>query len=295
MELLELLRRTTTWFQQQGHTTARLDAEVLLAHVLRLDRLRLYTSFDRPMSTTEVDAYRELVRRRGKGEPVAYLLGEREFYGRPFAVDGRVLIPRPETEELVEKVLKRLASTHPVAEGEPPLPAPLVLDWGTGSGVIAITLLCERPDLRALAVDRSRDALAVARINAERHGVVDRIGFIHSDGFQRVPERFRGTLAALVSNPPYVPWSERQEMKRDVLDFEPHEALFPGPDALLCYRHIAADAPLWLAPGGLLAVEIGLSQGPAVRDLFTAGGLVDAAVEQDLSARDRFVFAGRAA
>lgn len=285
MDVLELLRRTTAWFQQVGIPSARLDAEVLLAHTLGLDRLRLYTSFDRPLTAVEVDTFRERVRRRGRHEPIAYIVGEREFFSRPFAVDSRVLIPRPETEELVESVIARLP---------PPEDSPLVvLDWGAGSGVIAATLLLERPDLRALAVDLSKDALAVARANAERHGVADRVGFVHGSGFDRVPDRFVGTLAAIVANPPYVAESERAAMRRDVLDWEPEGALFPGPDSVFWYRRIAADAPRWLRPGGLLAFEIGHTQGAAVASLCEAAGLTGAQVCKDLAGLDRFVFAVR--
>jgi release factor glutamine methyltransferase len=275
----ELLQTTTQFFTARGIDTARLDAELLLGEVLGMQRLQLYTSFDRPMEPSELDAYRELVRRRGQREPVAYILREREFYGRPFAVDRRVLIPRPDTEILVDEVLEQLGED---TEG-------VVLDYGTGSGCIGLSLLAERPHWKLLAIDASRDALEVARANAASLELAERAGFVHSDGLSRVPERFEGQLLALVANPPYVPLKDRPGLAPDVRDHEPESALHAGPDPLLHYRRLATEAARWLADDGLLAVEVGFGQAEAVRGLFDAAGYTDLAVRADLSGIDRVV------
>lgn len=275
----ELLARTTQFFKVKGIGSARLDAELLLGEVLTLQRLQLYTSFDRPMQPAELDAYRDLVRRRGAFEPVAYILGGREFYGRDFTVDARVLIPRPDTEILVDEILGQL---DPDTEG-------VALDYGTGSGCIGLTLLAERPQWKLLAVDASRDALDVARANATSLEVADRAGFIHSDGLSRVPERFEGGLLLLVANPPYVPLEDRPSLSPDVRDHEPEQALHAGPDPLVHYKRLAAEAPRWLAPDGLLAVEVGFGQADAVRQLFADAGFRDLAVRADLGGVDRVV------
>ncbi len=281
MEVAEALRKTQEWFGERGIETARLDAELLLGHVLGLPRLALYTSFDRPLNRDETDAFRELVRRRANREPVAYLLGEREFYGRTFGVDARVLIPRPDTETLVDAVLEQLDDDE----------SGVVLDYGTGSGAIAITLAAERPSCRVLAVDLSPDALDVARANAATHGLEARVGFLRSDGLERVPARFRGGLVAVVANPPYIADDERGGLMPDVRDYEPAAALFAGRDPLLHYRRLAADASAWLAPGGLLAVEVGAGMADAVSGLCEGAGWTDVTVRADLGGIDRVVCA----
>jgi release factor glutamine methyltransferase len=261
---------------------ARTVAELLLGEVLKLTRLQLYTEFDRPVTQDELDAYRALVKRRGNREPVAYILGNREFYGRPFAVDARVLVPRPDTETLVEAVLARV---------EPP--DATVLDYGTGSGCIALTLLAERPGWKALAVDRSRDALDVARANAAALGLTERVGFVSSDGLTGVPHRFEGQLAALVANPPYVPLADRPGLAPEVRDHEPAEALHAGEDPLLHYRRLAAEGQRWLQPGGLLALEVGHDQAEAVSGLLREARWADVSIEQDLARIDRVVLGRR--
>ncbi len=282
MNIAELLKTTTSWFRDRGLDSARLDAELLLAHVLQVERMVLYTSFDRPLAPDELDAYRALVKRRGRREPVAYILGEREFYGRPFAVDARVLIPRPDTEVLIDEVLKRLPAE---AEG-------VVVDYGTGSGAIALTLAAERPGLKLLALDLSAEALEVARANAATLEVSDRVGFVRSDGLSRLPERFGGTLLALVANPPYIREDERAGLMADVRDHEPAMALFAPDDGLLHYRRIAEALP-WLAPGGWVAVEVGHEQGEAVQAIFAQAGFTELSLREDLAGVPRVVLGRR--
>ncbi len=282
MTVGELLKKTSGWLTGRGSSSARLDAELLLARVLDLERIKLYASFDRPVSKDELDAYRELVRRRGEQEPVAYILGSREFYSRDFLVDSRVLIPRPDTEVLVDTTLELLGPEP--GEG-------VVLDYGTGSGAIALTIAAERTSLRLLALDISPDALNVARENARKLGVEGRVGFVRSDGLSQLPERFLGELCAVVANPPYIGGEEKNAMARDVLDYEPPAALFPGDDALLHYRLLATDGAQWLRKDGVIALEVGHKQATDVCALLEATGWHDIKVRSDLARIDRVVSA----
>ena len=279
--LSELLSKTASFFAGRGIETARLDAELLLGDVLELDRLHLYTSFDRPMTETELDAYRVLVKRRAKREPVAYILGRKEFYGRDFRVDPRVLIPRPDTEVLVDEVLERLPGD---AHG-------VVADYGTGSGAIAITLAAERPGLNVLGLDISREALSAAKENAAALEVAARVGLLRSDGLGGIPERFAGELLAVVSNPPYVAEEDRAGLMPEVRDHEPPGALFASPDPLLHYRKIASEGRRWLAPGGFVSVEVGAGQAGEVSAIFEGSGWTDVQVRADLARHDRVVSA----
>ena len=282
MTVGELLKKTSKWLTGRGSSSGRLDAELLLARVLNLERIKLYASFDRPVNNSELDAFRQLVRRRGEQEPVAYILGSREFYSRDFIVDSRVLIPRPDTEVLVDTVLE-LLGTEP-NEG-------VVLDYGTGSGAIALTLAAERTSLWLLALDISTDALDVARENARNLGVENRVGFVRSDGLSQLPERFLGTLCGVVANPPYISEEEKNDMARDVLEYEPSSALFPGDDPLLHYRLLATDGTRWLRKNGVLALEVGYKQAPEVCSLLEATGWHDIKVRSDLARIDRVVSA----
>jgi len=278
-DVAQLLKTTTDWFAGRGIGSPRLDAELLLGQVLGLERLQLYTKFDRPLSPEELDAFRELVLRRGGHEPVAYILGRKEFWSRDFAVDARVLVPRPDTEVLVDAALERLPDQG------------VVLDYGTGSGAIAITLACERPGLKVLALDVSRDALEVAKANAATHEVTDRVGFVRSDGLSGLPARFEGGLAAIVANPPYVPLGDRPDLPPDVRKHEPDLALFPGPDPLVHYRGLAGQGRRWLADGGFVAAEVGAGQATDVAGLFAAAGWSATEVRSDLARIERVVVA----
>jgi release factor glutamine methyltransferase len=263
----------------KGSETPRLDAELLLASVLGTDRIGLIVDPDRPLSKEELAAYRDLHKRRRSAEPVAYMLGVREFYGRPFRVDPRVLVPRPDTEALVETALERLRDRTLQAD---------VLDLCTGSGCVAVTLACERPTWRVLGTDISEGALEVARENASRLGAVPRCWFRRSDLFAdlgEAPARFD----LVTANPPYVSGADAAELPSTVRDHEPHVALFAGPDGLDVIRRIVAEAPGHLVPGGVLAVEVGAGQAPVVRELFEASGLTGLAVKKDYGGIERVV------
>jgi release factor glutamine methyltransferase len=225
--LIEVLRLSTTYLGDHGSTSARLDSELLCAQALGLRRLDLYLQFDRPLDEQELSSIRELVRRRGKGEPVAYITGQREFYGRGYAVTPDVLVPRPETETLVERAIATLRDR--TTDGA------RVADLGTGSGCIAITLAAELPGIDVIATDISAPALEVARSNAERLGVP--VTFAEgswADGLS-------GHFDIIVSNPPYVTTGELESVDRDVRDFEPHGALLGGDGGLDAYRSLLAS------------------------------------------------------
>ncbi|MFQ5840434.1 MAG: peptide chain release factor N(5)-glutamine methyltransferase, partial [Candidatus Methylomirabilales bacterium] len=239
-----------------GIETARLDAECLLAHLLGTDRVGLIRGSTRPISREVQGALGILVGRRCAGEPVAYLIGEWEFWSRPFRVTPAVLVPRPETETLVEALLERFA---PEAAG-------WVVDVGTGSGILAVTLATERPRLHLVAADRSPEALMVARVNAERHGVASRVSCVATDLLRALRRELgKDRWVAVVANLPYVARGILATLPASVSRFEPRVALDGGPDGLEVIRRLISEARLYLCPGGLLALEIGYDQGGAAR------------------------------
>jgi release factor glutamine methyltransferase len=249
---------TTQHFEKLGLDSPRLTAELLLAHVLHVSRIRLYTDLDRPLEAAELGAVRSLIVRRASGEPTSYLTGTREFYGRTFAVDPRVLVPRPETELWWSgaQAVPRDADVR-------------VLDLCTGSGCVGITVALERPRARVLATDTSPGAVEVARANAGALGAAER--FEARLGDLLAPVEGEAPFDVVVANPPYVPRGEIPTLPPEVRR-EPQLALDGGPDGLDVVRRIATAAPGRLVPGGLLALEIGDGQGPAVHSLLEAAG-----------------------
>jgi len=260
-----------------GVDSPRRTAEWIVEEVTGADRAALYR--DAPVDAAAVARVRDLTARRAAGEPVQYVLGHADFYGLRLAVTPAVLIPRPETEELVERALAAIAGVE----------APVVLDVGTGSGAIALAMQHARPDALVVAVDVSADALAVARANAAALGLD--VAFVAADalapGFaDGVPPAFD----LVVSNPPYVPAAEREGLQREVRDHEPALALFvPDADPLRPYRVLAGHASRLLVAGGALAVETHADHGAGVADLFRASGLAEVALHRDLAGRDRIV------
>jgi len=254
-----LLTWTTDWLAGRQSESPRLDAEVLLAHVRDCQRIELYTAFDTPVDDAQRARFRELVKRRGEGEPVAYLVGSREFFSLPFAVNKSVLVPRPETEGIVVRVLD-------LCRG---MAAPKIADVGTGSGAIVIALAKQLPLATFTATDSSADAMSVARANAERHGVADRIEFIECDLLD--DPRAVGPWDVIASNPPYVREDEFDALPRDVRLHEPRAALVSGPTGVEVIIRLARAAAEQLVPGGWLIVEVGPARAAEAAILAEAG------------------------
>jgi release factor glutamine methyltransferase len=309
--LIDFLTLASEHLAAKGIDGARLDAELLLAHALGLTRVELYTSYDRPLAKEEVDRFRELLRRRAAREPVAYIIGSREFWSLDLHVDRRVLIPRPETETLVEAALKILGATgrrakrggasqdasapapseDPAgAEATPGASAPRVLDLGTGSGAIAIALAVELSNARIVATDVTAAALEVAPRNAAKHGVADRIEFRQGDLYAAVRDGERFDL--IVSNPPYVRARELKRLAPEVRDWEPAGALVSGTDGMDATRGIVARAAEFLTSGGWVLLEVG-TQAAGVRELLDAAHWRDVRTFADLAGHPR-VIGGRA-
>lgn len=281
----ELLDLTGGYLDQKGVTSARLNAERLLADVLGLTRLELFCQHDRPVLGAEVARYRELVRRRAGGEPLQQILGETEFYGRPFKMEAGVFIPRPETERLVEACLKLL---EPLRRGDR---TPVALEIGCGSGAIGVSLACELPRLQVHASDVNPLAVSLTLRNARALGAGARVHAAEGSRFDALPAALRGQADLLVSNPPYVRSADIARLDVEVRDHEPVAALDGGPDGLKFYRAIASAMRDWLRPGGQVAVEIGDDQGAEVSGILAASGGLDSQVIQDYAGRDRVVTA----
>lgn len=292
---LSLSRLAADHMQERGIENARLESELLLASVLGVKRLDLYLQFERPLTGAEVDAFRELVRRRLRREPLQYIVGEAHFRELTLRVDPRVLIPRPETELLVGEVLewakRRVGAAE--SEGEPGEAGEqglTAVDIGTGSGAIALSLALEGPFTHVVGTDLSLDALAVAAENAVRAGVADRVELRAGESWAAIGEGER--FDVVVSNPPYIAESERGELQPEVVEWEPESALFAGAGGLGVLYEIIDGAPAHLAPGGLLALEIGAEQAAAVVDrIERSGAFAPARVVRDLAGRDRVVMA----
>ncbi|HET7542288.1 MAG TPA: peptide chain release factor N(5)-glutamine methyltransferase [Polyangiaceae bacterium] len=280
------IKRVLAWatddFKRRGNKSARLDAELLLGEALGLDRIKLIVEAERPLADDELSRYRDLIKRRRAFEPIAYILGRREFFALPMRVDRRVLIPRPDTEILVETALSGTRDQHLYGR---------MLDLCTGSGCVAIAFAKERPTWRVTAVDLSPDAVAVARENAQRAGVVHNLAVLEGDLFAALPEGARFEL--ITANPPYIPSAEIATLDPDVRDFEPRLALDGGSDGLSVTRRLVTAARRYLTPGGLLALEGGFDQAPAVTQLLDQAGFCQIARSRDLAGVERVV-SGRA-
>lgn len=274
------LRHAARQLEESGIATARLDAEVLLAGALGAERIHLYSDPGRRLTPEESSRYGEFIRRRSEGENVAYIRGRKEFYSLAFAVTPAVLIPRPETELLVDLALEALRKSN--------APAPRVLDLATGSGCIAISIAKNHPACRIVASDISRDALAVARHNAEAHGVAGRIEFVESNGVQGLINR--GPFDVIVSNPPYIRTRDIDLLDAGIRRYEPRLALDGGGDGLCFYREAIPQMPRLIAPGGIVLFEIGWDQGEEVSELMlTAFPKSAAEVRKDGAGMDRVV------
>ena len=265
-------------FRRRGLESPRLDAEVLLAHTLRTDRVRLFLDAKRVLDGSALAAYRELIVRRRRAEPVAYIVGAREFYGLPVRVDRSVLVPRPDTETLVEVAIERTRSAHLYGES---------LDLCTGSGCVAFAFARHRPTWRVVGIDVSMEALTLARENAERLGVVSSTAFAASDLDGSLSDDARFDL--VTANPPYIPTDEIATLRADVRDHEPRLALDGGPDGLDVVRRVVHVAARRLRPGGVFAVEIGAGQADFVAPLLDRAGFTDVERRRDYGGIERVV------
>lgn len=269
-----ILSWTTDYFQAKGLDTPRLDAEVLLAEVLKKDRLYLYVHFDQPLQETELTEFRQFVKQRVQRTPVAYILGSKSFMGFDFKVSPAVLIPRPDTEILVEDAYKRLQKVE----------NPFFIDIGTGSGAIALSLLKLLPQAKAVALDISAEALMIAQANAELLGVHDRVRFVMKDMHQGLT----GTYDAILSNPPYITEAEMKELQPEVKQ-EPVRALVGGSDGLDFYRLLVQIGPKALKPSGFMSFEVGAGQAQTVAALGCQHQLEVQAILEDYNPIERVV------
>lgn len=278
LTVLEIIKRTTGFLTQRGVESSRLEAELLIGHALGLSRMQLYLQFERPLTEAELEKIRPLVKRRGGREPLQYILGTTEFSGLKLKTDRRALIPRPETEYLLELLAPRLTRA----------PA-RILDLGTGSGALALALASAYPGAAVRAVDKSTEALALARENAEQCGLGARVQFLVSDWFSALEQDAEFEL--IVANPPYLSDEEMRATQSEVKDFEPAMALSAGPDGAAALQQIIPEARPHLTAGGLLACETGIAQHRQLQELAAGSGYARTESLCDLTGRERYLLA----
>lgn len=270
-----ILKWSEQYFGSHGAETPRLDAEVLLSHLLGEKRIYLYVHFDQPLTADELAKYKEMVKRRTAGEPVAYICGEKEFMGLTFKVTPAVLVPQPDTETLVEAAIERLRGKN----------SPRIADICTGSGVIALALAHYLPETSSAATDISADALEIAKQNAEALNLSERVRFFEGDLLAPLAGE---TFDAIVSNPPYIPRADIEGLPREVRA-EPRRALDGGADGLDFYRRLVGDSAALLNDGGFLAVECGDTQAGAIAEMAATGGFGKTEIIRDLADKERVV------
>ncbi|HEV2210596.1 MAG TPA: peptide chain release factor N(5)-glutamine methyltransferase [Verrucomicrobiae bacterium] len=296
MNLLEAIQKSAGFLARKGVESPRLQAELLLAALLKLPRMKLYLNFERALTPAETEVLREWVRRRGQHEPLQYIIGSTSFCGLELAVNPQVLVPRPETELLAEQgwtFLNGLSSATQPAHEESArssgLGTPMALDFGTGSGCVALALAVHCPQAEVYAVDSSAEALVVARQNASGHGLELRLHFLEGDGFGAIPAGLQFNL--VISNPPYIPTGDIAQLQAEVRDYEPRAALDGGPDGLDYYRRLAAQAKPFLACAGRLMAEFGDGQAQSVSEIFSAQNWIVEQVLSDYTQRPRILIA----
>ena len=280
MTVLEAIQKSTEFLAKKSVDSPRLQSELLLAHLLSMPRMKLYLNFERALTPAEVDQLREFVKRRSLREPLQHITGSTSFCGYEMRVNRQVLVPRPETELLAEYGWKFLAGR----------PEAAALDFGTGSGCLAIALAAKCPAAQITALDISEEALAMARTNAEQNQVAPRIQFFCGDGFAALPAAT--TFDLIISNPPYIPTAEIATLQPEVRDFDPPGALDGGADGLKFYQLLAAHAASRLRPGGKIMVEFGDGQAPDIGKIFENEKWIVEAVQEDYSQRARILIAG---
>lgn len=285
MTVLEGIQKSAEFLTKKAVDSPRLQAELLLAHVLKLPRMKLYLNFERALTDAETDTFRELIRRRSQREPLQHITGSTSFCGLEMTVNRHVLVPRPETEILAElgwKWLTERKSSEDVHNVTG-------LDFGTGSGCIAIAMAAKCPWAKILALEVSAEALETARQNAAKNAVGERIEFFQGDGFETLTQGIR--LDLIISNPPYIPTAEIETLEPEVRDYDPRGALDGGTDGLDYYRRFAAEARPLLKPGGKLMLEFGDGQAEAIRKIFEAQNWIVEAIHADYTQRQRIFIA----
>ncbi len=274
--ILDVIDWGREFFAKKSIESPRLNIELLLCHALSLSRLALYSRFDQPLNNSELEAIREMVLRRAKNEPIQYIMGKTEFFGLEIEVDRNVLIPRPETEELVDFIVRSQSSARPPKE---------ILDIGSGSGCISIALAKAFPEATVAGIDVSKPAIEMAKRNAEKNSIPN-VEFYKYDILRSVPKK---KFDLVVSNPPYIPMAEMAELSADVAEYEPREALTDGGDGLAFYRRFSEIFPEIIADGGLFYLEIGFGESEGVRKLFEQKS-ISAQTKKDFNGIERFCF-----
>jgi release factor glutamine methyltransferase len=318
MTVLEAIQKSAEFLGKKGVESPRLQTELLLAHLLKLPRMKLYLNFERVLTLAETDALRELVKRRGQREPLQHIVGSTSFCGYEIAVNRHALVPRPETEMLAELGWQFLqgGADLPVGQDAQQRVPTSALDFGTGTGCIAIALAAKCPNAKIVATDISADALALAKENAARNQVAERIEFLQGDGFAALanvghasslsPSSFAASSGSkesetgwkpglrvdlIISNPPYIPSTEIATLQPEVRDFDPRAALDGGADGLDFYRKLAAEAKPFLKPDGKIMLEFGDGQAKDVKTIFESQKWIVEAVKEDYSQRARILIA----
>ena len=319
MTVLEAIQKSAEFLGKRGVESSRLNAELLLAHQLKLPRMKLYLNFERVLTAPETDGYRELVKRRGLREPLQHITGSTSFCGCEIAVSRHALVPRPETELLAElgwqflserRAPARLEADAKHERAEPVLGAPTALDFGTGTGCIAIALAVKCPNAKITALDLSADALALAKQNAAANKVAERVEFFQGDGFAALPIVAQASSLGvspsehehtgwkpvplfdlIISNPPYVAAAEIATLEPEVRDFDPRAALDGGADGLDFYRRLARESAAFLKPDGKIMVEFGDGQADAIKNIYIGEKWIVEAVKEDYSHRARILVA----
>jgi release factor glutamine methyltransferase len=307
--VLEAIQKGSEFLGKKNVESPRLHTELLLAHLLKLPRMKLYLNFDRVLAPVETDALRELIKRRGLREPLQHIVGSTSFCGLELAVNRHALIPRPETELLAELGWQFLLTRHlparladePLTSAAPAAGASHVLDFGTGTGCLAIALATKCPNASITALDISADALALARLNAAANQVAERIEFLQGDGLtalandKTVPASPQRAFDLIISNPPYIPSAEIATLEPEVRDFDPRAALDGGADGLSFFRTLARQARLFLKPDGRVMLEFGDGQADAIKNMFEDEQWRVEAVKEDYSHRARILVASASA
>ena len=280
LTVLESLELSSNFLEKKGIESARMNAELLLAHILECKRLDLYLRFNQPLNTKETSTYRDFITRRGNYEPYQYIVGDVDFYGLKFFVDKNVLIPRQETEILIETILEKYPKDEELK----------ILDIGTGSGNIPISLAVNLPESKVISIDISAEAIKVAEQNREFHDLKSRVGFIKSDILTDNLEKYNSTFDIIVSNPPYVNKDEYETLQKEITEFEPDIAVTDFDDGFKFYKEISRKCIKLLKENGMLFLEVGLGQAEDVKNMMIKSGFKNVEIQKDLSEIERVVF-----